>query len=204
MSRHALAALSPGFREIINGISMIRKHIILSVFILMSISLFAQVSVNIKGGGQFFGNHHSEVGALKLDDKVNAGFSLGAELLWEGWPSIDIGIGSEFQLERELTDHSGEAFAFIPVYGVLRGKFTVGDITAYVFAKAGYNFILGNYGYLVSTDFSGGFYWSLGLGMILFDFIIVEPGFAVNYGSIGPIRVSYSHFDLGIGIRIKF
>lgn len=172
-------------------------------------------SLNGKIGMQY-GNYQDEGyyhGGEAFDGKLLMGM-LGGELLIDYTKEYSFGCGVEAQIPYEAM--VGEKMSFIPIYLLLRYyAYSVKNADIYISGKAGYNFF--NYqrknlnDQKINIDTNGGFYYSIGVGIVLKNNVFLELDYAVNKGTYEDVDINHnvilkkaSYYTFGIGNRFEF
>lgn len=184
-----------------------RKTVILSIIMLLvSVAVFAQITLTSKIGVQMLGNHKATLMAISQDNDVDMGYSIVAECGYTLLGIVEAGLGLEYQLYRPLTDYTDNLFGFNPIYGYVRGKIPLPFISPFAIGKAGYNLYSGNNYYSGGYTLNGGLYWSIGAGVFIINLVVVELAYSTNYGNLEEldINVEYSHLDVYVGVSYKF
>lgn len=165
-----------------------------------------QVQVNfgldVKGcHDRFFNNPYWE------DETVMLGYSPSIEIINEA-KYFDIGIGFEYQLERELEHSNGAKFSFMPIYSIWRLTLIptkTRELEA--IAHLGYNFFNFNEEYL-NGDYSstGNLYWGAGLSLVLGKIIVMQALYKENKANVDYLdnnaEIKNSHISVSLGFRI--
>ena len=184
---------------------MNRIIILILIFIICGIAAFSQTNVVVKVGVQLLGNLHFE--PTNTNQEMEMGTAMAVEIAYAAAPFVEVGGGIEYMLECGQVDYPDEKINYIPVYGLVRGKYPLGFFTPFAVGKVGYNLLLANDNFSGGADLIGGLYWSVGAGVLIMGFIFIEVAYANNYGLIdvgSGVDVVYSHFDFSGGISLTF
>lgn len=160
------------------------------------------MGIDVKGcHDRFFNTPYWE------DETVLLGYSPSLEIINQA-KYFDIGIGFEYQLEREL-EHSNKAkFSFIPIYSIWRLTIIPAKTRELeAVAHLGYNFFKFNDEYLKSDySSSGNLYWGAGLSLTLGKRIVMQALYKENKGNVDYLgtnaEIKNSHITLSLGLRI--
>lgn len=160
------------------------------------------VGIDLKGNhDRFFSNPWWE------DESVLLGFSPSFEIINES-KYFDIGIGFEYQLEREIKDSDGAKFSFMPIYAL--GRLTLiptKNRELEAIGHIGYNFFNFNEKYLTGDYASqGNLYWAAGLSLVLGKRIVMQALYKENKAIIDynntSAQVKNTHISVGLGLRL--
>ena len=75
------------------------------------------MTFNIRGGIDILGDIQFNYLLTDTDDDLNMGYTLGADLVFFKWKYLNLGVGYEIQLEREL-DELGGNIGFNTFFGL--------------------------------------------------------------------------------------
>jgi hypothetical protein len=155
----------------------------------------------------FSGLHDPNLFDATSEEDVNAGISLGFEFdfLNTANHSIKAGAGLLYQFPRKPVNSNGN-FNFVPLYvyfklGLPKREF----IQPYFIPAFGYNFFNGDDKYSKDINMSGGFYNSIGFGMIIKYNLDIKLLYQFNRGTINfkssgeEKEVIYSNLSLFFG-----
>jgi hypothetical protein len=182
------------------------KKILFSAFVLLIVVIgaSAQTNITLKGGIQMMGNYNQSIAGVNVGDfDIDMGFSIALEVAYAALEFIEVGVGVEYQIQRSFTDNTDAAMGFIPIYAIVRAKFPLGLFSPFAVGKAGYDIFTGNDYF--TGNLGGGFYWSIGGGVIVMDLLIIEVAYSTNYGDVdGLVDITYSHLDISAGLSYTF
>ena len=191
-----------------------KKNIIIFIFIIsLIISLYGtendrlfqaqfNFGIDVKGcHDRFFNNPYGE------DETVKIGYSPSVEIINES-KYFDIGVGFEYQLERELEHSNGAKFSFMPIYSIWRlTLIQTKSRELEAIAHLGYNFFNFNEEYLTGDyTYTGNLYWGTGLSLVLGKRIVMQTLYKENKANIDyegtNAEIKNSHITLSLGLRI--
>lgn len=138
-----------------------------------------------------------------LTAEVEAGFTVGAEYLYDFNERFIFGGGLEYQINRTAQD-ANYTFAYLPVYGLIRYQLPVHNLVKiYLTGKGGYNFFRVQEE-LEGIAYQGGLYYSYGGGIILHDKYQLEFLFSTHNSAITNDGGNFEYTKLGISCGILF
>ena len=158
--------------------------------------------IDVKGCHDRFFNKISEE-----NETVLLGYSPSIEIVNQG-KYFDIGVGCEYQLEREIENTNGAKFNFIPIYSVWRLTIIptkTRELEA--IAHFGYNFFNFNEQYLSGNYTStGNLYWGAGLSLVLGKRVVMQTLYKENRATVDYLsnnnQIKNTHITLSLGLRI--
>ena len=182
------------------------------LFILMFSSLFAQDSsqdetqpatLSIRGGVDVFGDIQFNYLLEDIEDDLELGYTLGADLIFIKTNYIDIGVGYEIQLEREL-DEMGGKIGFNSYYVDVANK-------SGFFVRIGKNNFHGDDTFTSDGYFrlEGSLYTSTGARIKYNDESYMEIAYNsymgdIYWGNDDSMWVEYDTFNISWGYYIDF
>jgi len=141
------------------------------------------------------------------DETVNMGYSTSIEVVNQG-KYFDIGVGVEYQLEREIENGNGAKFNFIPIYSLWRITIIPAQTRELeAIAHVGYPIFNFNEEYLDGNYYSSGtLYWATGLSLVLGQKIVMQALYKENRANVDYLgtsaQVKNSHITLSLGLRL--
>ena len=175
-------------------------------------SLFAQdssqdktkpMTLNIRGGLDMFGDIQFNYLLQDIDDDLEMGYTLGTELIFIKTNYLNIGIGYEIQLEREL-DEMGGKIGFNSFYVEVESK-------SGFFTRIGKNNFHGDDTFTSDGYFrlAGSLYTSMGGRFKYNDNSFMEIAYNsmmgdINWGNDEWMWVEYDTFNISWGYYIDY
>lgn len=154
------------------------------------------------------GCHDRIINTSGSEDKaVSMGLSPSIEFINQG-RYFDIGVGFEYQLEREIENSNGARFNFMPIYTLFRLEIITTEArTLEAVTHLGYNFFDYNDKY-IDDNFTtrGDFYWAAGLSLVLSHRIVLQSLYKENRATLDyqnhTSQIKNTCLSLSLGLRI--
>lgn len=149
-----------------------------------------------------------ESGDIETD--VNKSYSGSISYIYSPFKYFGLGAGITLQFPRKVKDTVEAQFSITPVYGILRAKFPQKNYCPYIIVQAGYNNFGDTKEYAntrggtlesginADGDHKGGLYYGLGLGVILFDMLLLQ---AIYEESHAKVKSNYLNIYPSPGVR---
>jgi len=128
-----------------------------------------------------------ESGDIETD--VNKSYSGSISYIYSPFKYFGFGAGVTLQFPRKVKDTVEAQFSITPVYGILRAKLPQKDYCPYIIGQAGYNNFGDTKEYAntrggtleigmnADGNHHGGLYYGLGVGVILYDVVLIQAMF---------------------------
>jgi len=177
---------------------------VLSAFLVLPLGARALAQGNLRIAFDMAGDHEYSSGPWSLTEDIETGVSAALELATQDTRDAQVGVGIEYQVPRELSDHPDREFNFIPLYFYAKMYGRSGGSTAFLLGRFGYNLYEGNSDYKGSADLEGGLYYSVGVGLIASGTAEIELTYVVNTGirdyGTTDVDVEYSRVSFGVSV----
>ncbi len=196
-----------------------KKTVLLVTIILMAFCVWAEgrTITQINLGLDTPGIHTTSEGDHDVTSTSALGISPSIELMYTVHEGYLMGIGYEYQIDREIDDNtnfpgSSPRFRFTPVYVTakipLRSK---GEFIPEINGHVGYSFFHGDSDYDGGGNTKGGFYFAIGGGVAIQEMFIVSAMFRSQSGEVewtnekgkkSEMSVSQTQATIQFGIRL--
>jgi hypothetical protein len=103
-------------------------------------------------------------GDINVTEDVGSGIALAGEYAYY-FDNLGIGGGLMYQFDHKISGQD-KTFWFLPIYGLVKYRYPVGDWAPYAIGQIGVNAYYGNESYKSGDSLDGGFHWGLGAGLV--------------------------------------